>query len=397
MSALLGSVVLHAAPIDTLDDKGRLFMPLIYQQNYYDSTRATTSTGQGLVVDDSWLVNAKNAFKRAKQVRHEAMMAHPDIVRYNANTLPEPPKDVVVDIDPAQNVLEIASGKPLPKPDAPIDRREIKMRNWIHTLVGTLHFTQAFISDNWYQGGENNINALGQVKWDFNLNEKLHPKWLFQNSLKYKLGVITAQSDTIRDYAVNEDNFQFSSKLGYKAIERWYYSATLNFQTQFFKTYKPNTYSMKACFLSPGELNVGLGMTYNYKDKNEYKVFTLSLAPLSWNLKICDDIVHLDPTSFGIDTGHHTKHTFGSNLEAKLMWKVRSNIQWSSRFYVFTNYDYVQGDFENTLDFSITKHLNTQIFVHLRYDESRERDPDWKHWQLKEILSFGLTYRFATN
>ena len=70
---------------------------------------------------------------------------------------------------------------------------------------------------------------------------------------------------------------------------------------------------------------------------------------------------------------------------------------WSSRLYVFTNYSYVQGDWENTFDFSITRYLNTKIYTHLRFDKSHTWDPDWRYWQFKEILSFGLTYRFSTN
>ncbi|MBQ1724036.1 MAG: DUF3078 domain-containing protein, partial [Muribaculaceae bacterium] len=208
---------------------------------------------------------------------------------------------------------------------------------------------------------------------------------------------MTAHNDSLRKYAINEDNFQFSSQLGYKAVKNWYYSATLLFKTQFFNNYKSNTSTMTASFLSPAELNVGLGMTYNYKDKYETKVFTLSLAPLSYNLKICCDIDRLNPTTFGIDEGHHTKHSFGSNLEAKLNWKIRDNIVWTSRLYAFTNYEYVQGDWENTFDFSITRHLNTKLYVHLRYDKSHPWHADWKYWQLKEILSLGLTYRFSTN
>ena len=51
----------------------------------------------------------------------------------------------------------------------------------------------------------------------------------------------------------------------------------------------------------------------------------------------------------------------------------------------------------HTFDFSITRYLNTKIFTHLRFDKSRPRDIDWKYWQFKEILSFGIVYRFATS
>ena len=55
--------------------------------------------------------------------------------------------------------------------------------------------------------------------------------------------------------------------------------------------------------------------------------------------------------------------------------------------------EYLQGDFENTFNFSINKYLSTQFHFHLRYDSSAESDPDWSKWQFKEILSFGFNYR----
>ena len=33
--------------------------------------------------------------------------------------------------------------------------------------------------------------------------------------------------------------------------------------------------------------------------------------------------------------------------------------------------------------------------MHLRYDNGAAKHEDWKYWQFKEILSFGLTYRFS--
>ena len=185
-----------------------------------------------------------------------------------------------------------------------IDRRPEKRHNWLHTFGTSTHFTQAFISDNWYQGGENNVNVLGDFQWNFNLNQKLHTKYLFDNTLRYKVGVMSSQSDTLRKYAINEDILQFNSMFGYKAIKNWYYSTSLQFKTQMFNTYKANTNTMKASLLSPAELNIGVGMTYNYKDQEGIKTFLLSLAPLSYNMKYCRDIDNLDPVSFGIDAGH---------------------------------------------------------------------------------------------
>ena len=375
-----------------------LLMPLIFERQQWQQhdTTAPPQNHGGLKVDDQWVRDAASRRARAAQSRYLTMIDQPQLVRYTADSLPQPPKEVLVKADPSTAALQVGADT-LSAPQAPVIVEEVKIHNWLHTFSASLHFTQAYMSDNWYQGGENNFNILGDVQWDVNLNQNVHPRWLFNNSLHYKLGVSTSKGDKMHKYHMNEDLFQFSSQLGYKAVKHWYYSANLLFKTQFFNNYKVNSSDLTASFLSPGELTLGLGMTYNYKDKDEAKNFTLAISPLSYNMKICRDITRLDPTTFGIKAGHHTKHDIGSSLEAKLLWKITANIVWTSRFYVFTNYHYAQGDWENTFDFTINKYLSTKIFAHLRYDNSAPRDASWRYWQFKEILSFGIVYRFATN
>ena len=374
-----------------------MLMPLVFDKQHTATTPTTSPQPlQGLKVDNSWLDRAMQRNDRNHHTRYRMMIENPELVHFNEGSLPKAPKVIPVETDPSGSELKIETKDIDSTLLKPVDRREIKVHNWLHSFSGSLHGTQAYISNNWYQGGENNLNLLADLQWDCNLNQKLHPNWLFNNSLHYKLGIATAKGDSLRSYTINEDNFQFSSQLGYKAMKNWYYSANLLFKTQLFNNYVVNTRNLAASFLSSGELLLGLGMTYSYKDKNEYKIFTLSIAPLSYDLKICRDIDRIDPTKFGIDAGHHTKHSFGSSLEAKFEWKITPSITWKSRLYAFTDYHYAQGDWENTFSFSASSHLNTQIFTHLRYDKSRPWDPDWKFWQFKEILSFGLIYKFAT-
>ena len=380
-----------------------LTMPLIFEHQQVMEDSAFTaplpsaSSPYFLDAGDAWLQKAQEESRRHQMLRYRTMISHPEVVAFNSRTLPEPPAEYALAADPKQGMLTIAAPQVVEPAEAPIETPPVKIHDWLHLFNGSIHFTQAYISDNWYQGGENNLNILGDIKWEFNLNQTKHPNWLFNNMMQYKLGITTAHADTLRNYNINEDNFLFTSQLGYKAIKNWYYSAMLQFKTQFFNNYKSNSRDMTAAFLSPGELNLGLGMTYNYKNADQSRTLTVAIAPLSYNMKMCRDTHHLNPVNFGIDAGHHTKHTFGSNVEVKWNWKITPSIFWSSRFYTFTNYQYVQGDWENTFDFAISRHLNTKIFTHLRYDKSHPRDVDWKYWQFKEILSFGIVYRFATS
>ena len=374
-----------------------LLMPLVFdKQQPAEQAAPATSSPRGLSIHDSWIDDARQQQRRVNDMRYRMMIDHPGMVRFNENTLPQPPQEIVVEADPSGSELPVETAPAVNPNLKPLDRREARVHNWLHTFTGSLHGTQAYISSNWYQGGDNNLNLLADLQWDCNLNQKLHPKWLFNNTLHYKLGIATVKGDSLRKYSINEDNLQLNSQLGYKAIKNWYYSATLLFKTQLFNNYVTNSRKMDASFLSSGELTVGLGMTYNYKDKDGYKVFNLSVAPLSYDMKICRDIVNIDPTKFGIRAGHHTKHSYGSNMEAKFEWKITPSITWKTRLYAFTDYHYTQGDWENTFTFSVSSHLNTQIFTHLRYDKSRPWARDWRYWQFKEILSFGLTYKFST-
>ena len=382
-------------------ESSMLYAPLVYDSYQLDAghkSMPSPNTGELYSLDagDAWLQEAMENSARTRQLRQRAMIDNPQLVAYNANRLPEAPPEGVIASDPRQGKLTIAPPQvSVPDDVIPADAPDLKIHNWLHVFNASLQFTQAYISRNWYQGGENNLALLGSINWNCNLNQDVHPNWLFNNALSYKLGIATTHGDSIRNYLINEDHFLFSSQLGYKAVKNWYYSAMLQFTTQFLNNYKTNTRTMTAAFLSPAELNVGLGMTYNYK-KADDRMFTLAIAPLSYNLKYCRNITDIDPTRFGIDAGHHSKSTFGSNFEAKLLWRFTPNVMLTSRLYMFTNYEYVQGDWENTLDLSISKYLTTQFYTHLRFDRSVARDDDWKFWQFKEILSLGVIYRFAT-
>ena len=375
-----------------------LYVPLVYD-NYMPEHAVNRNAPQPLYAldaGDEWLQEAMENTEHARRVRQRAMIDNPQLVAYNANRLPEAPPEGVIPGDPRQGKLTIAPPQaPAPDDVTPVETPPLKVHNWLHVFNASLQFTQAYISGNWYQGGENNLTLLGSINWNCNLNQDIHPNWLFNNALSYKLGVATTHGDSIRNYLINEDNFLFTSQLGYKAVKNWYYSAMFQFTTQFMNNYKTNTRTMTAAFLSPAEMNIGLGMTYNYK-KADDRMFTLAIAPISYNLKYCRNITDIDPTRFGIDAGHHCKSTVGSNFEAKWLWRFTPSVMLTSRLYMFTNYQYVQGDWENTLDLSIGKYLTTQLYTHLRFDRSRTRDDDWNYWQFKEILSLGVVYRFAT-
>jgi len=330
----------------------------------------------------------------AHRMRYRLMLSNPDNISL-AWKLPEPPSLRKTKVD-TQDYL--VSDLPLNLEDTgqPALIDDIRRINWFHKFDSGIQFSQAYLSPNWYQGGNNNLTLLVNLGWEVQLNEVYHPNILFTNSLSYKLGLYSTPQDTHHNYGISEDLFQWNMKLGLRASNKWFYSFTTMLKTQFINNYGENSDVRKASFLSPGELNLGLGMTYATVNKRGNFKFNTSLAPLSYNLKTCVDR-HVDPTQFSIPAGKKYYNQVGLSAEITAQWDIIANISWKSRLFLFTNYKDFQGDWENTINFSINRFISTQIYLHMRYDTTAKGSANnWRYWMMKEILSFGFRYAFST-
>lgn len=343
-----------------------------------------------------WVHTAQAAARNEQMILQRFAIANPSMVPYNIATLPKAPRQYVATVNPSEHTIEIREVSP--GEILQYEGTGIEKRHWIRNFAASAQFSQAYISPNWYQGGNNNLNVLINIAYDVKLNPAYHPKLLFESSFRYKLGLNSAPDDSLRNYSISEDLLQLNTTVGIKAANRWYYSLTGQFKTQLLNSYATNTHNLKSAFLSPGELNLGLGMTYNYANKKKTFTFDASISPLTYNLKTCISSRMYHP-DYGVDEGHDTKTKIGSSGEFKLGWRIAGNIHFSSRLFAFTDYGNFQADWENTLGMDINKFLSTQIYVHARYDTTTARiadHPDWHKLQVKEILSFGISYKFSS-
>lgn len=343
-----------------------------------------------------WLDDYNSSDRILQEVRQQYEIAYPYAVKYNSSFMPEVPKEYRAYVDESKTRIVFEEMK-VDNKGRDITDSNIDRKHWLHTFDANLQFSQAYISPNWYQGGNNNLNMIGHIIWNLKLNQKFYPKYLFEMSMQYKLAMNSAPDDSIHSLNITEDVFQFNATMGYKAARRWYYSANVMFKTQLFNSYPTNSRQMKAALLSPGELNVGLGMTYNYTNSKKTFAFGASISPVSWNMKTCisEDI---NPTAYGLDPGRKIKNKVGSSAECTLEWKIAYNIIYHSRLFLFTDYDYAYGDWEHTIDFNINRFLSTRLYAHMRYDTSTPKveGSSWHKFQFKEIFSFGFSYHFGT-
>lgn len=366
------------------------FLPQVYTSYVITDTLSMSTP---LPADNMWVSRDRDQTEFLTRFINNYWVKHPELVKYNVRTLPEPPEKYRAEIkadDAKVSVMDLG----MTVSNQPLQAEEKKRINWLQNFDFAAQFSQAYISPNWYQGGNNNLNLIINAVYNVKLNPAFYPKVLFETTAQYRLAINSTPDDPYRGYSLSENLLQINSKFGYKATTRWYYSANLVFKTPIFNGYKRNTETRTAALLSPGELNVGLGMTYNFTNPKKTFTFGASLSPLSYNLKMVLNRA-MKVTDYGVEAGHRTASQVGSSADLTATWKLAYNITWASRMFLFSDYSYMQGDWQNTFTFSINKYLSTKLFIDLRYDSSTPAldGTKWRYWQLKEIFSFGFTYK----
>ncbi|MDE7437066.1 MAG: DUF3078 domain-containing protein [Muribaculaceae bacterium] len=343
----------------------------------------------------SWLTNARNAWTMQEDMMYGMMVDTPSKIQYSYWQLPVPP--TLPEDDHGFTgflkrtfISDVNAG-------AQISEAEVLKKHWLHVVNGAIQFSQAYISNNWYQGGNNHLALLINFLWDVQLNSVWHPNLLLQSTLSYKLGLNSVEDDQYRKYSISQDIFQYNFKFGYKARRNWYYTVTAQFKTQLLNNYKKNTQTRIASILTPGDLNLGVGMTYSKTNKKKTVQFNASIAPLSYNLKTAIS-PSIDHGLFGMEQEVKTQSEIGSNADITLNWQIGKMVTYKSRLFLFTDYKYFLSDWENTLNIQFSKLFSTQIYANLRYDSSADIHayPKWNRFMLKEILSIGLSYTFST-
>lgn len=285
---------------------------------------------------------------------------------------------------------------PLPlqaEPEAdPVEVSIEKPNFWKHKGDGYLQFMQNYVSGNWYKGGEDNYSAVGSLTLEANYDNK--SKWKWDNKLEMKLGFQTSPSDTIHKFKSNEDLIRLTSKVGLQAANKWYYTIQMLAYTQFTRGLKANKENVFSDFMSPFNMNVGIGMDYKIEWLKKKLTGSVNMSPLAVNYRYVDrsDLAK----SFGVDVPHHhhSLTDFGSQLTANIEWKMNNVVTWKSRLYAFTSYKRAEIEWENTFALRVSKYISANLFLFPRFDDSNNRDDKLGYWQFKEYSSLGFSYNF---
>ena len=321
-------------------------------------------------------------------------MRRPDLVKNNETNLMNAGllrNDVNEEVKPHVELAEKVAPVPeVPEEVVPVAVVVEKPNFWKFKFDGSMQFLQNYVSDNWHKGGESNYSAVASTVFELNYNDQ--ERVLFDNKLEMKLGFQTSRSDTVHKFKPNNDLLRYTGKLGLQAHKKWYYTLQLLAYTQFTRGLKANDKNVYSDFMSPFDLNVGIGMEYKVEALNKRLTGTLNFLPMAYNFRYVDRLALA--TKYGLDEGKHTLHDFGSQLTVDLTWKMAEQISWKTRLYGFTSYKRGLIEWENLITLKVSKYISANLFLYPRFDDSGTRDDDMGYFQFQEYSSLGLSYTF---
>ena len=264
---------------------------------------------------------------------------------------------------------------------------------------------------NWAPGGENSITINGLFKY-YAGYEKGKTKW--ENFLDLSYG--RTKTGEI-GWRKNEDKIDFQSTYGIKAAEKWYYTANLNFKSQFDEGFDyhdddPDLEPEKISnFMAPGYISAGLGMEYR-----PYDYLSFYLAPITarWIIVTDQDLANIG--AFGVEKaeldpfdstvvvkGETVRQEFGAYFRFLFAKDIIKNVNFNTKLELFSDYTREPGNIDVNWDTMITmtvnKWINANFGVQLVYDHDTPiLDKDGNvgpRTQLKQVLAVGLNYKFS--
>ncbi len=385
LAALRHRVDTTAAATSTADMRlARLFMPFTF---YHDVAERAFKVG-GDTLAQGGLDGMTDRVMTHVYLTRPDLVADSEARLRKAGTIRnELDKPVRREVKLASHIEPVPEDSFVPVPSGVLIR---KPNFWTFSGDSYLQFLQNYVTGNWYKGGESNYSMVSNLTLNANYNNKSRVK--FENKLELRLGFQTSRDDTLHKFKTNNDLIRYTGKLGLQAHSRWYYSLQLLAYTQFTHGLKSNDKNVYSDFMSPFNLNLGLGLDYTVETKNKRLKGNVNLSFLSFNFRYVDR-KNL-AARYSIVGDHHTREDFGSQLTANLTWTLSDNVTWKTRLYGYTSYSRAEVEWENTITLKVSRYISTNIFLYPRFDDATKRDEKLGYLQFKEYCSLGFSYAF---
>lgn len=270
-----------------------------------------------------------------------------------------------------------------------------------------LNFSQVYLS-NWAAGGQSSVSGTGLVNLFANY-KKGKSSW--DNTLDLAYGLLRQGDDGL--VLKTDDRIDASSKYGYQATEKWYYSGFANFRTQFapganLADIQADNGRIISDLLAPAYLLAAAGMDYKPNDK-----FSAFISPATYKMTMVmnDSLAALG--AFGVDPGQNIRSEIGGYIRAAYTTNVVENVDLTTRLDLFSNYlnnpQNIDVNWEVLIAMKINEFMSATVTTQLLYDDDillQKKDPvlddegnvldsgQGPGVQFKEVLAIGFSYKF---
>ena len=236
--------------------------------------------------------------------------------------------------------------------------------------------------ENWVAGGVSSVSGTVGINYDFNY---LKDDWSWDNKIIASFGITKIKDQDIQK---SDDRLEWNSVLGKKATGYWYYSAFLNFKTQFTDDLDSDTEGPTK-FLSPGYLQVGPGILWKKSDN-----LKVNIAPATAKLIVVDKTLTLpDAAYFGVEEGKSTRFEFGASVGAYYKFDLMKNISMENTLNLYSNYledpQNIDLDYTMNLVMNINKYISTTLAYQTIYDDNA-----FEGLQTRQVFGLGINYSF---
>lgn len=266
------------------------------------------------------------------------------------------------------------------------------VKTWQTKGNASLLFNQSTF-DNWLAGGENNISGTIGVNYDFNY-KKDDITW--DNKVIASYGIVKTRTSSFAKKT--DDRLELNSLLGkkFKPDSRWYYSAFLNFKTQFTKGYEygkdTNGVEIRTeytNFLSPAYLTFGPGILWKRDDNLKF-----NFAPATSKITFVDKNFTLpDEAYFGVKEGKSLRYELGAYASAYYKLDIMANVTFENILSLYSNYledpQNVDLDYQLNIVMKINKYLSTNLSFQTIYDDNA-----FQGFQIRQVFGVGANYGF---
>lgn len=268
--------------------------------------------------------------------------------------------------------------------------KEVPREGWNKSGNIILLFNQSAFSD-WVTGGENTMAGNLGVNYDFNY---LKGDITWDNKIQASYGLTKSKNSEFEKKT--DDRFEFNSLIGKKAKGDWYYSAFLNFKTQFTKGYVyakdiagKEIRTQYTNMMSPANLTFGPGMLWKKSDNLKF-----NLAPLTSKVIFVDkDFTLPNDAYFGVEEGESTKYELGLYASGYAKLGLMENVSMENILNLYSNYlddpQNVDLDYTMNLVMKINKYLSANLTFQTIYDDNA-----FEGFQMREVFGLGVNYSF---